>query len=264
MRQEAMVPTLLIGDRFLVDRLTYRLFRPPLRRDVIVFHAPPEATGGVAKDFIKRVIGLPNETVEIVPDRVMVDGRPLTRLVSSAERPDSERDIAIDGSARVTVVGSQVRIDEKPVVVLSSTGRGSIRQDALTVDGQTVASFGEGETPQPQALPAEFRQAGFQGSRFTDHLGDEIYVVRGTRIAIEPGHVLINGKSLGREPYVREAPRYAKGPIHLGPNQYYVLGDNRNNSADSHLWGPLDARRIVGKTASRFWPPTRAGWVNGG
>jgi signal peptidase I len=260
---ETMMPTLLIGDRVFVDKLTYRWLRPPQRRELIVFHAPRQVSP-VPKEFLKRVIGLPNETVEIVPDRIMVDGRPLARLVSGAERADSEHDIVADGSANVTVAGSQLRIDGRPVVVLSSTGGASIRQDALSVDGQFVTSLGAGEMPEPQALPAGCRQAGFQGSRFTDHLGSEIYVVRGKRIAIDPGHVLVNGKSLGPEPYVQETARYANGPIHLGPNQYYVLGDNRNNSADSHLWGPLDGSQIVGKVVSRFWPPTRTGRVNGG
>ncbi len=91
---ESMVPTLQVGDRVLVNRLVYR-FRDISRGDIIVFsdphpdpHASQSVVGGflhwlgegfgLAKppdeDFIKRVIGLPGETVEIHNGHVFVDG----------------------------------------------------------------------------------------------------------------------------------------------------------------------------------------------
>jgi signal peptidase I len=259
---ESMVPTLLINDRIVVNRFLYR-FRPPERGEVIVFHAPPKASP-TPKDFVKRCIGLPGETIEIVPDRVMVDGKPAFRIISRNESPDDSRDLVVDPNVEVKVRGDRVMVENRPVVVLSSTGGAQVRGDALYVDGKVVTSFGAGDVPEPQPLPAPAIEAGLQGSRFSDHFGNEIYVVRGHSIAIDPGHVLINGKSLGREPYVRETPRYAKGPIKLGPNEYFMMGDNRNNSADSHQWGALEGYRIVGKAALLFWPPMRAGLVKGG
>ncbi len=47
------------------------------------------------------------------------------------------------------------------------------------------------------------------------------------------------------------------GPLHLGPNQYWMMGDNRNNSSDSRFWGPLERRRVIGKAAVIFWPLSR-------
>ena len=92
---ESMQPTLNPGDRVLVNRAVYRL-HPPRRQDVIVF-ADPRARppGGLSglwhwvtqglgattspdKDFIKRVIGLPGETVEIHGGVVSVDGKALS------------------------------------------------------------------------------------------------------------------------------------------------------------------------------------------
>jgi signal peptidase I len=80
----SMEPNLLIGDHLLVNKLVYspslapwedRLFgKKPIRRGhVVVFKYPEEPW----RDFIKRVIGLPGETVEIRGRQVLVDGRPI-------------------------------------------------------------------------------------------------------------------------------------------------------------------------------------------
>jgi signal peptidase I len=256
-----MVPTLLVNDRIVVNRFIYR-FRPPERGEVIVFHAPPQASP-VPKDFVKRAIGLPNETIEIVPDRLVVDGRPVARLVSATEASDTQRDLVIPAGAKLDVVENQLLVDGRPFVVLSTTGGASPRPDGLYVDGRPVQAFTPGDLVQPQSLPPPLRRAGLHGSLFGDGAGNALYVIRGRRLGLDPGHVEVNGTSLGREPYVRETPRYSKGPIKLGANQYFMMGDNRNNSADSHAWGPLDGQRIVGKATLMFWPPTRAGLVRG-
>jgi len=47
------------------------------------------------------------------------------------------------------------------------------------------------------------------------------------------------------------------GAVHLGAHQYWVMGDNRNNSNDSRYWGPLDDNRVIGKASVIFWPLNR-------
>lgn len=49
-------------------------------------------------------------------------------------------------------------------------------------------------------------------------------------------------------------PAAPPGPVHLGPNQYWVMGDNRNDSNDSRYWGPLVRSRVMGKAEVVFWP----------
>ncbi len=68
----SMIPTLLVGDHILVNKLVYR-FGDPKRLDVAVFKFPLDPK----KDYIKRVIGLPGDKVEIVNKVVYINGKPL-------------------------------------------------------------------------------------------------------------------------------------------------------------------------------------------
>jgi signal peptidase I len=73
----SMEPTLLIGDRILVNKLSYHL-HGVTRGDVVVFSTPPkEMSDSSIKDLVKRVIGLPGETISSSGGRVYIDGKPL-------------------------------------------------------------------------------------------------------------------------------------------------------------------------------------------
>jgi signal peptidase I len=133
---ESMLPTLEVGDRLIVEKLSYYTHLPQ-RGDVIVFAPPPQLQEqGFAADqaFIKRVIGLPGDTVEI-----------------------------------------------------------------------------------------------------------------------KSGHVFINTELL-TEPYIAQAPNYLMSPMVVPPAQLFVMGDNRNNSNDSHVWGFLPLPNVIGHACFRFWP----------
>lgn len=131
---ESMEPTLEVGDRLLVEKLSYR-FHPPQRNDLVVFKAPPQLEAqNLNDDLIKRVVGLPGDVVQIH-------------------------------------------------------------------DGQT----------------------------------------------------LINGKVIA-EPYVKEKPTYNYGPVTVPQYQYFVLGDNRNHSYDSHLWGFVPEKNIIGLAILQMYP----------
>jgi signal peptidase I len=137
----SMEPTLEINDRLLVDKVSYR-FHEPMRGDMIVFN-PPAALETQMKDaFIKRIIAVPGETVE--------------------------------------VKSGTVYINQKPIV----------------------------------------------------------------------------------ESYIKEKPNYEMAAIVVPADQFFVLGDNRNNSYDSHYWGFVPREKIIGRAMVRTWPMNRIGNLN--
>ena len=78
----------------------------------------------------------------------------------------------------------------------------------------------------------------------------------GEAVLVSGGVVSVNGQPLN-EPYIAAPPAYTNTWV-LGPDDYFVLGDNRNNSSDSHNWGPLNRKYLIGKAIFVYWPPD--GW----
>ena len=156
---ESMLPTLEVGDRLVVEKLSYR-FGNPQRGDIVVFIPPDHLQTDDA--FIKRVVGLPGDTIEIrLDDGIYVDGE---------------------------------RLDESYVYALPT--RGISYPSNITILGELR------EYP-------------------------------------------LNGESS------------FNAPIVVPDDHYFVLGDNRNNSQDSHVWGFLPRENIIGRTFVRFWPFNR-------
>jgi signal peptidase I len=72
--------------------------------------------------------------------------------------------------------------------------------------------------------------------------------------------VFINGRRL-QEPYLRELPGYWMPARVVPQGKVFVLGDNRNQSYDSHAWGFLDQESVQGVMIFRYWPVTRIGFL---
>lgn len=64
------------------------------------------------------------------------------------------------------------------------------------------------------------------------------------------------------EPYIAAPPRYEFPDVTIPDHRLFVMGDNRNNSNDSHIWGVLPEENVIGRAVFRFWPPNRIGWIN--
>ncbi len=82
----------------------------------------------------------------------------------------------------------------------------------------------------------------------------------GETISDRKGVVYIDGKVLHEtylpknDPSTYTAPF---APVHIGPNNYFVMGDNRTQSCDSRYWGTVQRSEIIGKVDMRIWPPSR-------
>ncbi len=81
----------------------------------------------------------------------------------------------------------------------------------------------------------------------------------GETVTVSGGQVLIDGQPLD-EPYILEPPSYMRSWT-VGLDEYFVLGDNRNHSNDSHDWGMLKRDAILGKAWVIYWPPGSWGLV---
>ncbi|MEE3719685.1 signal peptidase I [Tumidithrix elongata RA019] len=108
----------------------------------------------------------------------------------------------------------------------------------------------------------------------------KVYIKRviglpGDRISIHDGKVYVNGNAIS-EPYIASPPAYSlptdptqcpecfqpsqislvnkQVSFTVPPSKYWMMGDNRNNSQDSHIWGFLPEENIVGRAFYRYWP----------
>lgn len=96
---------------------------------------------------------------------------------------------------------------------------------------------------------------------FKDAFIKRVIGLPGETVQVKGGKVYINGTAL-REKYIEESPEYKYGPVTVPTDQYLVLGDNRNNSYDSHYWGFVPRKNLIGRAVVRFWPLDRLGSID--
>lgn len=90
----------------------------------------------------------------------------------------------------------------------------------------------------------------------------------GDTVVIEDGAVIIKNEEYPKgltldEPYVLSMEPTAPQAEVLGPREYFVMGDNRDHSSDSRVWGVLQEERIIGRAWLRLFPPTLADYLPG-
>lgn len=283
----SMHPTLLEQDHILVSKFIYRFSEPKLG-DVVVFKAPPEASpNGEERDFIKRVIGVPGDTVRVTPGYVTIGSdqynhqslRQTLQELSKVEIRDGN--VYEDGKVvpnREMVLLAQPRNPGVSVRV----DKDSLGQDkVIFFAGEfTVEEYTAGTLP--DLLQARHRiklrdNAIYRdGKKVNNAELARLAGMPGAKVKVVPGWVYLNGKALN-ESYTAEDP---DGPyplpvtdrawittkkigkenvqfVKIPKGKLLVMGDNRNDSFDARFWGLLDRKRMLGKAMVIFWPVTR-------
>ena len=103
--------------------------------------------------------------------------------------------------------------------------------------------------------PAALRQAGYDP---TAALIKRVVATAGDQVEVRQGQFWRNGAPPPRD-WAAEPMAYDLGPLTVPSGHLLVLGDNRNASLDSHLWGPLPEQEVIGTAIWRYWPPSRFG-----
>jgi len=99
------------------------------------------------------------------------------------------------------------------------------------------------------------------GDRSGEALIKRIVAIAGDTVEIKnAGTLYLNGEPQD-EPFTNEKPKYDWGPVTVPAGQVLVLGDNRNQSLDGHIWGFLPLENIIGRATFKFWPPWHVGGI---
>jgi hypothetical protein len=207
--------------------------------------------------------------VEVVPDTLMVDGKPAVMLndapgvsygnfMHMAQRGLRWR----ERERAPRVEGNVLREEGEPRVAVTPSGEAESHDGRLWVgDVALAADAGVARGARVVHDLSPWGPApGVKGTAYYAPASDEpaLIVLKGRQLMLRPGYVSLNGHPL-KEPYGRQTPRYEMPAYKVPAGYYFVMGDNRNDSSDSHAWGPLDAHRILGRAMVRFWPLDRIG-----
>ena len=254
---ESMVPTLQIHDHLLVSKTTFGWHIPgikgrtlqfrPVRRGEIVIFVPPSAP---KESYVKRCVGLPGDTVEVRDKRVYINGQPaevgtsygrLTKVAPSALNTLSVAGQDYINAHLPAVKAAQARGDQALAAKLAyqtawlgpfdlATGTYYLEAAPIFVRAYAkltdTAAVGDFET-----FPKGYVEPHVAGSKqpmwTTDH-------------------------NLGNRDWF--------GPYKLGPDEYWMMGDNRDNSSDSRYFGPVSGEALRGTPILRYWPLDRIGF----
>jgi signal peptidase I len=246
----SMHSTLVEDDRILVDKLSYR-FIEPRHKDIVVFNAPDEAmkTSGESADptagptdYIKRLIGLPGDVIEVHAGIVKIGlpghQRIETHTTLRRELPDP---LLNPHHQHLKFFTDHISIYD------GADYKNLTRQqlaDTLNVSGEPV-----------EIDPGYVSINGVkQNEPFTAEDPDyDLKFVGGQPLKRDASGIHSANTEIFRDPSYFDQVRSEKIPA----GKVVVFGDNRNDSNDSSAWGELDRWRIIGKAFMIFFPVDR-------
>jgi len=114
----SMMPTLHDQDRMIVNKISYT-FGEPDRFDIVVFHAPEQ------KDYIKRIIGLPGDTVEYIDDTLYINGEPIEEPYLDEYKQQVFDGPLTDSFTLLDIPGGQETVPEGHLFVMGDNRRNS-------------------------------------------------------------------------------------------------------------------------------------------
>ena len=126
-QQESMHPNFYSRDYLITSRQSYRLFGEPQRGDVIVFRSSLYDENGKQKNLIKRIVGLPGETIEIKNGEVYINGELLQENYVAEQGLSGEMDAITVPEGRLFVMGDNRRVSQDS----RSPAVGTISMDSI-------------------------------------------------------------------------------------------------------------------------------------
>ena len=104
-------------------------------------------------------------------------------------------------------------------------------------------------------VPEQLIEAGYESNIA---LIKRVIGIPGDKVEVKEGNLYLNDIAQNNNIYDRNI-NYSAGPYVVPENSLWVMGDNRNNSMDSHIWGFLPYEKVIGKAIFRYWPFNKIG-----
>ncbi len=104
-------------------------------------------------------------------------------------------------------------------------------------------------------VPEQLIEAGYESDIA---LIKRVIGVPGDKVEVKEGNLYLN--DIAQDNYISDKNiNYSMGPYIVPEKSLWVMGDNRNNSMDSHIWGFLPYEKVIGKAIFRYWPLNKIG-----
>ena len=104
-------------------------------------------------------------------------------------------------------------------------------------------------------VPEQLIEAGYESDIA---LIKRVIGVPGDKVEVKEGNLYLN--DIAQNNYISDKNiNYSTGPYYVPEKSLWVMGDNRNNSMDSHIWGFLPYEKVIGKAIFRYWPLNNIG-----